>query len=257
MTNMRASMSIDIVSAARRVDTAELCQGLPFEPAFVAAGTELLPPLPVPGWAERYAEHLGFCVGRQPFDLLSHVRRVLLWAASCNREATYCAVTDLFQVLGTKGVALRRDILERVRPILSAPQIYSLSLLPATGNGRLLAELPASRFTPGAEGNLVTAPVRPDVSPDLRQSPLDEAREYLHYGQVEQAQQILEAALPQDPDNADLQHELLEIYRHAGNLAGCQRMHRLLGTRDPAIEELWVETMPMLVLEDDMPGVLA
>lgn len=255
MTNMRANMSNPIVTAATTVDTAELRKGLPFEPAFFAAGTELLPLLPGPNWGERYAEHLGFYVGRHSLDLLAHVRRILLWAASGNREATYCAVIDLFQVLGAKGVALRRDILERVAPILCSAQIYSLSSrLAVTGTLTPLADLPASRFAIGSDSKLVYPAARAEVPPNLRPSPLEEAREYLYYGQVEEALRILEAALPQDPENADLQRELLEIYRHAGNLAGCQRMHRLLGTRDPAIEELWVETMPMLV-NQDVPGV--
>jgi hypothetical protein len=237
---------IDIVRVASHAAAVQTWKDISFEPAFFTPDTRLTPIFPMEDWGTRYAEHLGFHLSLHAHDLLAHVRRILLWAAAGDRKATYRATSDLFQVLGTKGMDLRRDILNRVRRVLSQPQIVSLqSLLTETEDLKPVAELPTSRFAPKLEGKLVSVDFRAKRAIATR-TPLDEARECLENGQVEEAQRILEAALQQNTDNPALHRELLEIYRRAGDLKACEAMFRQLARHTPDIEQDWEQTMTFL-----------
>ncbi|MFO1436405.1 MAG: hypothetical protein U1F34_08710 [Gammaproteobacteria bacterium] len=220
---------------------------LPFEPTFFEPGSRLLPALPNPKWRDRYAQHLGFHVSNQTLDLLAHVRRILLWSAAGNRQATYLAIADLFQVLGTKGVDLRRDMLNRVSNLLSPMQVSNLNAqLLQSESVTTMLDLPTSRFSTKHTPRLV---VRREVErPQIETAadPLKEARDFLDSGQVDLAQQILESALPQDVSNSDMHKELLEIYRRSGDLGACESMRDKITGADKEIERAWTDTITML-----------
>jgi hypothetical protein len=229
--------------AARKAPPADL----PFEPAFYDAGGALLPQLPNPAWRERYTEHLGYHVASQNRDLLAHVRRILLYAAAGKRQATYLAIADLFQVLGTKGLDLRRDMLNRVQAVLTPMQVSNLNAqLAQQQTLTTMLDLPTSRFTRKTTAKLVTRRETPAASRGTDGDPLDEARELLNSGQFELAQKVLEAALPKHPGNVAMHEELMEIYRRAGDLASAEAMRAKLKGVDRRIEQQWVDTITML-----------
>lgn len=237
---------VRVRSPARR-DTAPLAD-LPFEPAFFDAGSQLLPRLPDPLWRDRYTEHLAYHVAAKNRDLLAHVRRILLCAAAGKRQPTYLAIADLFQVLGTKGVDLRRDMLTRVQAVLSPIQVSNLnSQLIQQETLTTMLDLPTSRFASKITPRLVTRRDAPAAgAPPAAADPLTEARELLESGQFELAQKILEAALPQQPDNLAMHQELLEIYRRGGDLEAATAMRDRLAGIDTAIEQQWIDTISML-----------
>lgn len=236
---------VRVRSPARR-DTAPRT-GLPFEPAFFDAGTQLLPRLPDPVWRDRYTEHLAYHVAVRNRDLLAHVRRILLCAAAGKRQPTYLAIADLFQVLGTKGVDLRRDMLARVQAVLSPIQVSNLnSQLIQQETLTTMLDLPTSRFASKITPRLVTRRDPPAAGAPAAADPLTEARELLESGQFELAQKILEAALPQQPDNLAMHQELLEIYRRGGDLEAAIEMRARLNGIDTAIEQQWLDTITML-----------
>lgn len=239
--------SLTIIRPKSRAEPADPWIDVPFEPAFFSPGTRLLPTLPATGWRERYAEHLGFHVTARNRDLLAHVRRVLLWAANGNRQATYRALADLFQVLGTKGLALRKDILQRVAPVLSPTQVSSLrAQLAVTETVTSMLDLPTSRFAPKRSAKLVTLGARAKRAQNSARGPLGEAREYIENGQVAEAQRVLETALPLHAQDPDIHRELLEIYRRARDLDACQSMYQKIDVRDSAVEKDWLDTLSLL-----------
>lgn len=239
--------SLTIIRPKARAEHVDPWAEVPFEPAFFSPGTRLLPSLPVTGWRQRYAEHLGFHVTAKNRDLLAHVRRVLLWAAAGNRQATYRSLADLFQVLGTKGLELRRDILQRVAPVLSPPQVSSLrAQLAVTEIVTSMFDLPTSRFAPKRSAKLVTLGARTNGARSGARGPLGEAREYLENGQVEEARRVLETALPMHAQDSDMHRELLEIYRRARDLDGCQSMYSKIDVKDSAVEKDWLDTLSLL-----------
>ncbi|MEZ5446776.1 MAG: hypothetical protein R3F45_13505 [Gammaproteobacteria bacterium] len=239
--------SLTIIRPKTRAEHPDPWADVPFEPAFFSPGTRLLPSLPVTGWRQRYAEHLGFHVTARNRDLLAHVRRVLLWAAAGNRQAAYRALADLFQVLGTKGLELRKDILQRVAPVLSPTQVSSLrAQLAVTETVTSMFDLPTSRFAPKRSAKLVTLGARAHRTEVGARGPLGEAREYLENGQVEEARKVLEAALPLHAHDTDMHRELLEIYRRARDLDGCQSMYSKIDVKDSAVEKDWLDTLSLL-----------
>ena len=129
---------------------------MPFEPAFFDPGTRLSPDLHTADRQRRYAEYLSFHVARWTKDLLSHVRRILVLAAAGNRNGTFSAISDLFQVLGSKGLELRRDMLNRVQDLLSPMQQTTLRTQLARRESVAAADLPTSRFAPKPSTRLIT-----------------------------------------------------------------------------------------------------
>ncbi|MEW5789097.1 MAG: hypothetical protein AB1899_14720 [Pseudomonadota bacterium] len=93
------------------------------DPVFLAGeGHELhLPP-----WypAQAMEAHLAHCLLRQPGDLTSHVRRILLWLEQPGHAGLADALADLDRVLDGKGGALLGRLRERAAPLLAgtAPQ---------------------------------------------------------------------------------------------------------------------------------------
>ena len=53
--------------------------------------------------------------------------------------------------------------------------------------------------------------------------PLTEADVYLAYGRIQQAEDVLQAALENTPDNAELRVKLLEVYHAGGNISAFDR----------------------------------
>ena len=58
-----------------------------------------------------------------------------------------------------------------------------------------------------------------EVSSEVANDPITEADVYLAYGRVHQAEDVLQAALKEDPDNIALRAKLLEVFHAAGNVA--------------------------------------
>ncbi|MGD2055300.1 MAG: FimV/HubP family polar landmark protein [Gammaproteobacteria bacterium] len=67
--------------------------------------------------------------------------------------------------------------------------------------------------------------------------PLTEADVFIAYGRVQQAEDVLQAALKKDPNNMELKAKLLEVYHAAGNLAAfdtqAEGFHRSVDESDP------------------------
>ncbi len=58
-----------------------------------------------------------------------------------------------------------------------------------------------------------------EASSEVANDPLTEADVYLAYGRVHQAEDVLQAALKNDPDNIAIRAKLLEVFHAAGNVA--------------------------------------
>ena len=58
-----------------------------------------------------------------------------------------------------------------------------------------------------------------EASSEVANDPVTEADVYLAYGRVHQAEDVLQAALKEDPDNIAIRAKLLEVFHAAGNVA--------------------------------------
>lgn len=199
-------------------DTAAACGANRFaEPAFLVPASRKLQ---LDGIAQERAirAYLAHRITRNPLDLKAHTQRIFLHLQRRRRAATYAALLDLFIALGGRAKSLREHMLGCCGPLLEPEQrdFFQdwLERPPERIPGH--AQSPDSLLCPVGNSSL---PLVEKADRDPRSGPPDplgEAREYLEYGQFEQAMEILETATLAAPAaDSRLLNELLAIYEHA------------------------------------------
>ncbi|MGK0674722.1 MAG: hypothetical protein ABWU16_08710 [Halothiobacillaceae bacterium] len=165
--------------------------------------------------------YLGHCIVNHPHDLRSHVRRILLLIRQEDGASLYGALVDLLIALGDKGLALKRRMLDLATPLLNRTSLAFLQrqLEPGVDACNLdIARVRASLLRAGSCGNHPLVLRHKVQRSALERTPLEEARELIEYGQLEQALETLEDALLRDPDQEEIAAELLELYTRMGAL---------------------------------------
>jgi pilus assembly protein FimV len=86
------------------------------------------------------------------------------------------------------------------------------------------------------ETEMPAADASPVMDDDVDGDPVTEADVYLAYGRIQQAEDVLLAALQAKPDNADARLKLLEVYNTGGNTAAFDQsaaaFHEMFGETD-------------------------
>ncbi len=86
------------------------------------------------------------------------------------------------------------------------------------------------------ETEMPAADASPVMDDDVDGDPVTEADVYLAYGRIQQAEDVLLAALQAKPDNADARLKLLEVYNTGGNTAAFDHsaaaFHEMFGETD-------------------------
>ncbi len=81
-----------------------------------------------------------------------------------------------------------------------------------------------------------------EAAHDIDSDPVTEADVYLAYGRIQQAEDVLLAALQARPDNVDARMKLLEVYHSAGNAAAFDQaaaaFHEMFGAGDSHWEKV-------------------
>jgi hypothetical protein len=185
-------------------------------------------------------EYITYRIVRSPKDLRNHVRRIVLQHDIGDSEALYAALLDLFIVLGNKGRALRKRVLDGARSRLGIQQYRALSACLDSDSVRCngLPAPPDSMLAAGVIGmqKLVEAV---DGENESTRDPLIEARDHIEYCQLEQAQAVLEQAIMDQPQRLELHEELLEIYRSTRDEASLLAFWRRLNDVHGSAPDLW------------------
>jgi tetratricopeptide (TPR) repeat protein len=184
-----------------------------------------------------YFAHL---IARYPADLRTHVQRINFHVARGEPERTYGALLDLFIALGEKGESLRKRMLQAAYSILTKEtlEVFSVNVERGISSTDVTPTAGSSVLTKGLQGTsqLVT---RLEANHAPSQDALSEAHICLEYGQISEAQSILEQALLAQPEREELHQDLLEIYQSTGDR---QRFHEMLDALDKnqnPYSELW------------------
>ena len=163
---------------------------------------------------ERIKAYFSHCISRNPKDLLVHVQRLHFVSVSGDTTDIYSALLDLFIVLGSRGLPLRRTMLAQVSGQLKPEQLIYLSDALETGiDARDVIKDPGiSMLSSGYSGSdsLVIVERRQGVE---KGDPLQQAMASIECSDLEEARTILEDSLYSDRADLDQQHLLLEIYR--------------------------------------------
>lgn len=212
------------------------------EPVYsVSACGELIFPKGMHGVLKDYFCH---SIARDPNDLRSHVRRILLEYEEGNSPGLYAALLDLFIALGKRGVGLRKRMLELAKAMLEPQQFKLLS--DSFGHGLEPLHAPiisGSILGRGIEGSLdMIHPVGGGREGGARDA-LVEAREYIEYSQLDEARVVLERAILREPQRTELYMELLDVYRSTRDSINFSRMSWELKGREIPVPEAWQELM--------------
>ncbi|MGH8548143.1 MAG: type IV pilus assembly protein FimV [Methylococcales bacterium] len=193
-------------------------------------------------------EYLRYRVVRNPSDLLSHMRRILLQDKLDDSENLYAALIDLFIALGLKGESLRSRLLKQYRSKLSDARYTTLSqsLKRDTTSERSLYSC-ASVLTKGITGTCsLIRPVIDPVAEDHFRDPLQGARDYLEYSQIDEARQVLERAVLEHPERIDFQTELLQVYRAGRDLENFKKVYHELISSGNSLSDDWLAVSEFL-----------
>lgn len=153
---------------------------------------------------------------RKPTKLISHLQRIYLTYRLGMQEQLYAALVDLLWVLDGKGQLLSRRMVVATQPALSESQVKMLDTYLKKPARKLLSGNRFSICTAGLIGckDLLTAK---DQNQTVSYDPLNLARDYIEYSQLDQALETLETAVLKMPERQDLQYELLDLLKVTDN----------------------------------------
>lgn len=189
------------------------------------------------GPAERL-NRLAFTVGRNPKNLLAHLRRIHFCHRNHLAEPLYAALLDLIIVLQGGGKRLTTRLIRYCRSGLSDERYLALTRSTDAG-GNLLASR-YSLLTKGMLGNTTLLERIEDVT--CEQSQIDYlvlANDHIEYSQLEEAMNILETGLKMAPGRQDLQIALLELYRSMQNRHRFQQQYQELLEAGATLSPEW------------------
>jgi hypothetical protein len=197
--------------------------------------------LDLPHVGSSISDYLTFCIIRNPADLISHMRRIILLGKIGDSEELYAALIDLFITLGSKGKALRSRLLQQYRSRLTPAQHTTLSQ--SSKQGITVVQSPLSSASVLAKGITGTCSLIRPITDTRREEkssdPLQEARKYIEYSQIDAAREVLERAVLENPERIELQKELLELYRAGRDVENFQKIFRELHSSGIPISDDW------------------
>ncbi len=235
---------VEVVNAwlwpsADRSKSPPVDQPAPYEVSLLPETRKLLRDFPAPGLEQPYLRHLEQRVLRNPRDLLSHVRRVLVASDLGDVAATEGALADLFIILGKRGRPLRTRLFEGVFGGLSTEHraFFKSHLESGLAANEPMPELPRSRLSRHVAGT--TRIVVRSEHNDRADRSVDLARESIENGRYDMAQAVLEGALEMDPGDKEVCEELLLLYRQRNLRSSFFRTYTALLGRQLAVPEQW------------------
>jgi len=220
------------------------------EPAFRIQGESRLC-IDAREWKHKAGSYLAHAVAREPSDLRSHVQRVNLYLQGKDAEGVYGALLDLFIALADKGCALRERMLRCSQDLLDAERHQALHRHLTEGISPTDAVPPAqtSVFGKGYTGTDQLV-VKLDSEACPARDPRKEAGSYMEYGQIDEAQQVLEKAVLSTPSRCELHYDLIEIYRCTHAKAAYLAMRQQISAVDNPVPEAWQELATDLGVDD-------
>lgn len=224
------------LAQAQTYTNAQAAARITSDPVFISAlRTQLT--LPENVHSQWLADALAHRIARAPKDLRGHVQRIILHQMHNEGDALFAALLDLFIALGAFGLALRKRLLQSSSALLSTTQRDFLNAHIDTGVSAREPHpsAPRSRLSQGCIGSLAFITRSTSGKSRDARSPLEQALDFLNYGQVDQAQKTLEEALIENPDDAEIARELVGLYAHSKDANAIASLATRLGAQTPPI----------------------
>lgn len=193
---------------------------------------------------QKALHYLTHRITRDPDDLRSHVQRIQLSLQLQNSDVIFGALLDLYIALTDKGIAIRRRMLSLSRPYLSVLQrvFLSHSLDSGLSATDVLPPSSGSALSLGYSGT-ETIKAREESAQIREIDPVQLAQDYIEYGQIDDARDVLEIAVVAQPWRKELHTELLGVYRATHDSVRSQKMYSTLGNSSIPDDTAWQDTL--------------
>lgn len=189
-----------------------------------------------------FLEKLVYQISRKPKCLTTHVQRIYYCFQKHLDEQLFAALVDLLVILNRRGQAISQRMVTGSKSRLSSSQFKALNdyLRDDYVDVNLLLGNQFSVLSKGLVGtiNIIHKITTHD---ERNHDPLALARDYIEYSQLEEAKQVLEEAILEQPTRLDLHHELLAIYKSMRDTTGFNQMLAELIQSGVAVPDEWVQ----------------
>lgn len=200
----------------------------PIDQVFFAAASEL--------------DDIIFQIIVQPKTLSAHLQRIYLCYQQGLSEDLFAALLDLLIVLEGKGRSLSQRMILGAKSKLSKSD-YARLKYGLTLTAQQVKELQGNSYSLFSLGLLGTTllVVKQQSSSVIHHDPLDIARDYIAYSQLDEAIETLEKALLLDVNRQALHEDLIELYRVTQHVERFEKMYAVLLKKMPTIPSAWLE----------------
>jgi tetratricopeptide (TPR) repeat protein len=187
-------------------------------------------------------ECLVFQLLKKPRALAVHLQRIYFCYHNGLTENLFAALVDLFIILEGKGHNLSLRMLQGAKSKLQ-PQQYAIlnkALNLSAEEVKLLSGNMYSLFSYGLIGtNLLI--VKEENQKQQEHDPLDIARDFIAYSQLDAAIETLENAILLDIGRQELHDDLLELYKVTQDFERFKEMYEVLSRQVEIMPAAWEE----------------
>ncbi|MGJ0486807.1 MAG: type IV pilus assembly protein FimV [Methylomicrobium sp.] len=191
---------------------------------------------------DKRLERLAFRVSRMPKSLRAHLERIYYCFNNYLNEQLFAALVDLLIILNKSGHKLSERMIFGSRSRLTDSQFQALSHF-LKNEGAAVESLPYNRFslfTKGVRSCSMLVQVV-EGARETEHDPLQLARDYVEFSQLDEAVRILEQAILVRPERPELHTELLSLYRSTLDRAGFKRIYQKLVGQGANLPPEWAQ----------------
>ncbi len=192
-------------------------------------------------FGRKVIDHLAHHIVRHPGDLQQHLTRIQLAQRHTDADSLYGTLLDLFIVLQDKGRPLRERLLRNLSSCLQPQQVAYLNAM-LSGQDMTARSAPpakASMFNSGLTGTITFLTPQALMHDSQDSDPLEVVSDLIDCGRIDEAQQLLEEAVRNTPECAELSRELLALYHHSRNRPAFEKMWQGAQDLDLALRTEW------------------
>lgn len=202
-------------------------------------------------WEDKADSFLAHAIARDSSDLYAHVQRIHLNIHRKHMPSLYGSLLDLFIALGNAGYALRKRMFDLSENHLEEKPRQFLAAALKTGI-KATSSLPADGISVLSMGIAGTTELVKGINLTTKefQNPLAVANSYIEFGQLSEAQHLLEKAVVDDSPTEEVQQLLLEIYKKTNNRQGFLKTFSGLRDKPGLAYPVWQATAEFFGIAD-------
>lgn len=192
--------------------------------------------------SEQALESIVFQVLTKPTALALHLQRIYFCYQNDLTEDLFAALVDFLIMLEGKGQMLGRRMVKGAKSKLP-PQQYAIlnqALKTSAEDVKFLQGNMYSLFSRGLIGTNILVIKETGVE-QQEHDPLDIARDFIAYSQLDAAMDTLENALLLDIERQELHDDLLELYKVTQSFERFEKMYDALSGQTKTIPAGWDE----------------